>query len=269
MREALRRELAGAPDFLRALSRLSLDRGGPRDLAAVRDGACRGGGARAHCSRLLTICRPSSSRAYARLRADCGALGRDLEATLADDLPLVKRDGGFVRAGASPALDEARALRDESRRVIAELQASYAERDRRHGSSRSSTTTFSAITSRRRRRQGETLLKAPLNATFIHRQTMAGAMRFTTNALIELEAKHRLRRRPGAGARARRLRAPAPGLPRRGRGACAASARRWPRSTSPRRSRNLRSSATGPGRWSTLRSPSGSRAAAIRWSRRR
>ena len=38
MRDALRRALTHAPDFLRALSRLSLDRGGPRDLAAVRDG---------------------------------------------------------------------------------------------------------------------------------------------------------------------------------------------------------------------------------------
>jgi DNA mismatch repair protein MutS len=37
--------------------------------------------------------------------------------------------------------------------------------------------------------QGEALLKTPLNATFIHRQTMAGALRFTTNALVDLEAK--------------------------------------------------------------------------------
>ncbi len=38
MRDALRRALMHAPDFLRAFSRLSLDRGGPRDLAAIRDG---------------------------------------------------------------------------------------------------------------------------------------------------------------------------------------------------------------------------------------
>ena len=47
--------------------------------------------------------------AYARLRADCAELERDLEATLADDLPLLKRDGGFVCPGAMAALDEARA----------------------------------------------------------------------------------------------------------------------------------------------------------------
>ena len=62
-----------------------------------------------------------------RLRRDDGVLTRELAFALAEDLPLNKRDGGFVRAGASQALDEARALRDESRRVIAEMQARYAE----------------------------------------------------------------------------------------------------------------------------------------------
>ncbi|HEY1884416.1 MAG TPA: DNA mismatch repair protein MutS, partial [Roseiarcus sp.] len=125
MRDALRRALAHVPDFLRALSRLSLDRGSPRDLAAIRDGLA----AATTLASLLEAAEelpPELLSAYARLRADCAELERDLEATLADDLPLLKRDGGFVRAGAVSPLDEARSLRDESRRVIAELQASYA-----------------------------------------------------------------------------------------------------------------------------------------------
>ena len=113
LREALRRTLAGAPDFLRSLSRLSLDRAGPRDLAAIRDGLAAAG-ALARILGQVRNRRRSPVRAYrapARGSAtDCGALERDLQATLADDLPLVKRDGGFVRAGASPPLDEARAL---------------------------------------------------------------------------------------------------------------------------------------------------------------
>src|SRR5262249_35846749 len=36
---------------------------------------------------------------------------------------------------------------------------------------------------------GERLMAAPLNATFIHRQTLAGQVRFTTTELGELEAK--------------------------------------------------------------------------------
>jgi DNA mismatch repair protein MutS len=187
MREALRRALAHAPDFLRALARLSLDRGGPRDLAHVRDGLA----AAAALAGILETARdlpPELLTAYARLSADCSALERELETTLADDLPLLKRDGGFVRATASHALDEARALRDQSRRVIAELQASYAEQAGvrqlkiKHNN-------FLGYYIETPQAAGETLVKPPLNSTFIHRQTMAGAMRFTTNALVDLEAR--------------------------------------------------------------------------------
>jgi DNA mismatch repair protein MutS len=187
VRDALRRALAHAPDFLRALARLSLDRGGPRDLAAIRDGLA----AAAVLAGILEAAPdlpPDLLTAYARLRATCGALEGDLQALLADDLPLVKRDGGFVRAGALQALDEARALRDQSRRVIAELQASYAEQAGvrqlkiKHNN-------FLGYYIETPQAAGETLLKAPLNSTFIHRQTMAGAMRFTTIALVDLEAR--------------------------------------------------------------------------------
>jgi DNA mismatch repair protein MutS len=187
IRVALRRELKGAPDFLRALSRLSLDRGGPRDLAAVRDGLAAAGALALILETADTL--PAElMRAYAALTADCRALQADLAATLADELPLVKRDGGFVRAGAFLPLDEARALRDESRRVIAEMQAAYAgetgvrQLKIRHNN-------FLGYYIETPQAQGEPLLRPPLNAAFIHRQTMAGALRFTTNALVELEAK--------------------------------------------------------------------------------
>ena len=187
MRDALRRALAHAPDFLRALARLSLDRGGPRDLAAIRDGLAAAE-ALASILEAADDLPPELLGAYARLRADCGALEADLQSTLADDLPLLKRDGGFVRANALPALDEALRLRDESRRVIAEMQASYAEQAGvrqlkiKHNN-------FLGFYIETQQAAGETLLRAPLNATFIHRQTMAGAMRFTTNALVDLESR--------------------------------------------------------------------------------
>ena len=187
MRDALRRALTHAPDFLRALARLSLDRGGPRDLAAVRDGLA----AAVTLASILEAAQelpPELLSAYARLRADCAELERDLEATLADDLPLLKRDGGFVRSGAVAALDEARSLRDESRRVIAGLQASYADEAGvrqlkiKHNN-------FLGYFIETPQAAGETLLKPPHNATFIHRQTMAGAMRFSTNALADLASR--------------------------------------------------------------------------------
>ena len=187
MREASRRALRGAPDFLRSLSRLSLDRAGPRDLASVRDGLAAVGA----LARILESAEelpPELSRDRAALGVDCGPLERDLCAILADELPLLKRDGGFVRAGALPSLDEARALRDESRRVIAEMQSAYAEETGirplkvKHNN-------FLGYYIEVPQAQGEALLKPPLAATFIHRQTMAGALRFSTTALVELEAK--------------------------------------------------------------------------------
>jgi DNA mismatch repair protein MutS len=109
-------------------------------------------------------------------------------AALSDDLPLNKRDGGFVRAGYETALDETRGLRDESRRVIAGMQAQYCELAEtkqlkvKHNN-------FLGYFIEVPQAQGEKLLKAPYNETFIHRQTMADAMRFSTTALNEIEAK--------------------------------------------------------------------------------
>ena len=131
---------------------------------------------------------PALLRAFARLRRDGVALLEDLEQTLADELPLAKRDGGFVRAGALLALDEARALRDASRRVIADMEKTYAEEAGvrqlkiRHNN-------FLGFYIEAPQAQGEALLRPPQSATFIHRQTMAGAMRFTTNALVDLEQR--------------------------------------------------------------------------------
>src|ERR1700723_970615 len=187
MRDALRRTLTHAPDFLRALARLSLDRGGPRDLAAVRDGLA----AALTLASILEAVEdlpPELMSAYARLRADCAELARDLEATLADDLPLLRRDGGFVRSGAMAALDEALSLREESRRVIAGLQASYADEAgiRQLKIKHNNFLGYFIETSQA---AGETLLKPPHSATFIHRQTMAGAMRFSTHALADLASR--------------------------------------------------------------------------------
>ena len=75
------------------------------------------------------------------------AIAAELAAALADELPLFKRDGGFVRAGYDATLDETRALRDELRRVVAALQARYAD-ETQVSRSKSGTTTCSAISSR-------------------------------------------------------------------------------------------------------------------------
>jgi DNA mismatch repair protein MutS len=188
---ALRKELRSAPDLARALSRIVVGRGGPRDLAAIRDGIVA---AAELAARLGALAHNGADppRELAQAAAElCGpdrALAAELARALAAELPAYRRDGGFVRAGYEPALDEARALRDESRRVIAALQVRYAEITGirslkiKHNNVLGY---FVDVTAQ----NGEKLLSPPLNATFIHRQTTAGQVRFTTAELGELQAK--------------------------------------------------------------------------------
>jgi DNA mismatch repair protein MutS len=179
--------LKSAPDLARALARLVIGRGGPRDLAAIRDGIFA---AAEFARRLAALPDPPRDIAQAgeALRRADTALAEELRNALAGELPLLRRDGGFVRPGYAAALDEARALRDESRRVIAALQVRYAELTGvralkiRHNNVLGYFVDVSA-------QHGEKLRGAPFNATFIHRQTTAGQVRFTTGELGELEAK--------------------------------------------------------------------------------
>ena len=187
VRAALRERLKAAPDLARALARIVVGRGGPRDLAAIRDGIFAAADIAARLASMAEVSR-DLGQAVAALRRPDAAVADELARALADELPLFRRDGGFVRAGYESALDEARALRDESRRIIAGLQVNYAEATGvrslkiRHNNVLGY---FVDVTAQ----HGEKLMSAPLNVTFIHRQTLAGQVRFTTTELGELEAK--------------------------------------------------------------------------------
>jgi DNA mismatch repair protein MutS len=187
LRDDLHGILRAAPDMARALARLSVGRGGPRDLAGLRDGILAADQALARLARIETLPR-DIAQAMEALRRPSRDLARELARALADELPLLKRDGGFVRAAYEPALDEARNLRDASRLVVAKMQARYAEDTGvkalkiRHNNVLGY---FVEVTAQ----HGERLMTAPLNATFIHRQTLAGQVRFTTTELGEIEAK--------------------------------------------------------------------------------
>jgi DNA mismatch repair protein MutS len=185
LRERLRKALKGAPDMPRALSRLAMDRGGPRDLAAIRDGVTIA----AALAALLPSTLPEElAQAAAALAALDPMIAATLSTTLADELPLQKRDGGFVRSGHVPELEEMRALRDDSRRVIAGLQARYAD-EAESRTLRIKHNNFLGYFVEVPQKDGERFVQAPLNALFIHRQTMQGAMRFSTAELGSLEAK--------------------------------------------------------------------------------
>ena len=187
LRSELRSRLAAAPDLARALARLALGRGGPRDLAAIREGLLAAQELAGQLGDLEALPEELGEAAAALRRPDPSIAG-ELANALADELPAFRRDGGFVRAGYDQALDETRALRDESRRVVAALQARYADETQvralkiRHNNVLGY---FVEVTAQ----HGDRLMAAPLNQSFIHRQTLAGQVRFTTTELGELEAK--------------------------------------------------------------------------------
>jgi DNA mismatch repair protein MutS len=188
LRSEARAGLKGCPDLARALARLTLGRGGPRDLGFVRDAlACAQNAATQLEKNRKTL--PDILRALASdLSCAPKELGKELGAALADELPAQGRDGGFVRQGYSADLDETRALRDESRQVIAGMQKDYAAATGvralkvRHNNVLGYFVEVPAA-------HGDKLMDSGEDSPFIHRQTMANAMRFTTQELGETEAR--------------------------------------------------------------------------------
>src|ERR1700723_1713545 len=118
LRDDLRSTLRAAPDLSRALARLSLGRGGPRDLAGLRDAILAADQALAHLARMEQPPQEIAA-AMAALHRPSRELAAEFDRALAEQLPLLKRDGGFVRQGYETALDESRNLRDASRLVVA------------------------------------------------------------------------------------------------------------------------------------------------------
>ena len=102
LRQDLREELKQAPDLARALARLALGRGGPRDLGAVGAAirAAHGLGASlAHGAGALGLPRELAGIG-ARLEAAPAEIEQSLAAALAETLPVNARDGGFIKDGA-------------------------------------------------------------------------------------------------------------------------------------------------------------------------
>jgi DNA mismatch repair protein MutS len=195
-RAALRSHLRRVPDIERALTRLALGRGGPRDLAALRDALAETAAIRATLAAYSLAPLPALLAEAAQGLGEHGALVDRLARALAADpgsgsgagLPLIARDGGFIAAGYAPELDQLRELRDDSRRAIAGLQARYAEATGvaslriRHNNVIGYYIEVSAA-------NAEKLGAGKLAGEFIHRQTMAGALRYTTGELGELAGR--------------------------------------------------------------------------------
>ncbi|GGE21773.1 DNA mismatch repair protein MutS [Aureimonas endophytica] len=184
---SLRALLKGLPDAERSLSRLALGRGGPRDLSAVGSFLGR---AREAAAVLGEAAPPAElGAAVAAMRALPEALEAELATMLADNPPLLKRDGGFVAPGAIAALDEARGLRDESRRVIAGLQGAYAEETGVRSLKIKHNNVLGYFIEVGEAQAGALMGTEEAKRRFFHRQTMANCMRFSTDELAGLEGR--------------------------------------------------------------------------------
>jgi DNA mismatch repair protein MutS len=185
--DRLRELLKLVPDMPRALSRIGLGRAGPRDLDAIRQGIP----VALQIADLeegkllpgeLTAC-------FEQLKQLPAVLANLLATALAEELPLLRRDGGFVRAGYEAELDELKALRDQSRRVIAAMEGEFQNETGirslkiRHNNILGY---YIEVTANHAETMNGT---DAAKARFIHRQTMANAMRFTTVELAKLEEK--------------------------------------------------------------------------------
>ncbi len=181
LRDALRK----VPDLDRALSRLGLDRGGPRDLAAVRNGLEQAAVIAEQPSELDL---PPLLETASQELTGHDALLDLLDQALVAEPPILARDGGFIAPGFDAELDEARQLRDEGRGVIAGMQGDYVRQTGiqslkiKHNNVLGY---FVEVTAA----HAEKMLSPPLNETFKHRQTTANQVRFTTVPLSEMETK--------------------------------------------------------------------------------
>lgn len=193
LRQAIPDVLKSVGDMARAVSRLALNRGGPRDLQVIGAGLLTGETLNAKLARQPDLSLPA--RTYEALsalslsdKAELARLMGDIKKAFKDDVPIMARDGGFIREGWHAGLDELRRLRDDSRRIVAGLQADYAKAADvpplkiKHNNVLGYFIEVSP-------KYADTMLNKGTDSPFIHRQTLVSGVRFTTTELAALDAK--------------------------------------------------------------------------------
>jgi len=182
LRHRLRDALKSCPDLERALSRICLQRGGPRDLLMVRQSLETVLKLREILEYFQGIPSPLLATIAGGLQVH-DALRQELSRALKTEVPMLARDGNFIAVGYHAALDEFRILRDESKRLIAALQQRYAQE-----------TGITTLKIKFNNVLGYFVEITPshehkITEHFIHRQTMKNALRYSSKELAELEHK--------------------------------------------------------------------------------
>lgn len=176
----LREVLKLCPDMERALSRLNLGRGNPRDLGAVRDGLAQ---AQQLKQSLASLQLPLLLQKTLEKLGHFGQIIDKLSRALGDTLPFHTRDGNFIASDYNSDLDSFRYFRDHSKEHLTKLQEDYIAR-----------TGVSTLKIKHNNIIGYHIDVGASHAPkipddFIHRQTMASSLRYTTPELSEVEKK--------------------------------------------------------------------------------
>lgn len=182
LRKALREQLRGLPDMERALARIEMGRGNPKDMLSIRV-------ALAQALKMLGIYEQTGREGPLAITQCFEKLGSHepllnlLNAAMADQAPYHAREGNFIRAGFNATLDQYREARDHADEAKIKLRDQY------------------------RAETGVATLKigdnnliglyievsaqhlTKMGDPFVHRQTMAGAVRYTTPELKALEQR--------------------------------------------------------------------------------
>ena len=193
LRGNLRTQLKETGDMARAISRIALGRGGPRDMLTLGGGLKQGEklGALFAKSPNLDVPRNTLNALSQLSLADKGELAKfasDISKAFLPDVPMMTRDGGFIAPVWAPELDELKKLRDDSRKIVAGLQADYAAKADiptlkiKHNNVLGY---FIEVTPK----YADAMLSRGADSQFIHRQTLVSGVRFTTTELAELDAK--------------------------------------------------------------------------------
>lgn len=181
LRENIREVLKRVPDIERALSRIFLGKGGPRDIASIRDGITEG----MMISEILEFSGmiiPHQMQTILNKIAAFDSLLIKLKEALKDEVGVLARDGNFIAENYHPRLDELRLLRDNSRQMIVDLKERYKQE-----------TGVNTLKIAQNNVLGFYVEVTPNSSSkitdekFIHRQTLANAVRYTTEELRSLE----------------------------------------------------------------------------------
>lgn len=180
LRATVRGALKAIPDMERAVGRLALGRGGPRDLLQLAGGLNQANLLHEHL-RALNL--PPQLAAAREALAGHHGLGDLLARALKPEAPHLARDGNFVAEGYRADLDEYRRLRDESKRVIAAMETQL-----------KTDTGIPSLKIKQNNVLGyfieiTQIHEKKVPADFIHRQGLAGSLRYSTTELNSIARK--------------------------------------------------------------------------------